>query len=681
MEIPDLLEKHGPGHHAAGVAHQEAQQGELAGLQLDRPVAARDTMRQEVEREVADAEHRLGNRARRTAAEGGDAGGELGERERLDQVVVGAGVQPRHAVVDAAQRREEEGRGRDPARPEGAKQAEPVEAGQHPVDDQHVPVAGRGGEQPAPPVGLDRDRVPHGSEPVPDERPGFGIVLDDQYPQRLSRHRRPARCAASIPTRVKLWIHNVGTTACQGAVGQDGQMNVLRLARRRAFLLLGLAFGGCATDRALPLPATAALHRSLASLDHRGVAIDRPLTPDAVARLAALNDPDLVAARLRTGIASAQVVQAGLLPNPQFTPGFQGNIQAPNALDNAFTAALAIDLKAIIERPLWRRAARSAARQADASVLWQEWGVRGQACLLAADLATDAREDGILRRERDLFARRAQDVEGAVRADDATIATLAPDLAAEQGADDLLATFERGHLARLQQLDALLGLVPGTPVPLATPPVPPPIDGDAIRATLPTLARRRPDLVALRFGYAAQEARLRAAIIGQFPALIVSIAGGRDNTRDFSVGPQPTIDLPIFNHNQGQIAIERATRASLRAEYEARITQATGDVDALLDALALEQRELSDARGRAATTRAAARDASGAYRTGLIDEVAYVDLVSADLGRAEQILTLERLILDQRIAIATLAGTGLPPVADASLADPLLADPLREAAR
>ncbi|WP_048863387.1 TolC family protein, partial [Acidisphaera rubrifaciens] len=121
-----------------------------------------------------------------------------------------------------------------------------------------------------------------------------------------------------------------------------------------------------------------------------------------------------------------------------------------------------------------------------------------------------------------------------------------------------LAALDRQMLAERHTLNALLGLAPDVVLPLASRAVVPPLDPQAVRRALPALAQHRPDLVALRYGYQAQEEKVRAAIIGQFPNLLLGIAYGRDNTNDYSIGPQPSGDIPIFDRNQGNIAIERA---------------------------------------------------------------------------------------------------------------------------
>src|SRR5262245_30420249 len=60
MKIPDVLQKHGPRHHATGVAHQVLEQLELARLEVDARAGARHRALDQVELEIGDAQHGLG---------------------------------------------------------------------------------------------------------------------------------------------------------------------------------------------------------------------------------------------------------------------------------------------------------------------------------------------------------------------------------------------------------------------------------------------------------------------------------------------------------------------------------------------------------------------------------------------------------------------------------------------
>ena len=91
-----------------------------------------------------------------------------------------------------------------------------------------------------------------------------------------------------------------------------------RLPRRTrqavpAGLLVLLA--GCAAYRPLPLPTSPPLAASWHDLRHAG-ALRPPLSVAEVAALAVENDPALRAARASLGVARAQVLDAGILPNP-----------------------------------------------------------------------------------------------------------------------------------------------------------------------------------------------------------------------------------------------------------------------------------------------------------------------------------------------------------------------------
>ena len=96
------------------------------------------------------------------------------------------------------------------------------------------------------------------------------------------------------------------------------------------------------------------------------------------------------------------------------------------------------------------------------------------------------------------------------------------------------------------------------------------------------LADRRLDLVGLRYGYASQEATLRAAILAQFPELSLGVIHARDTGDVVTTGFGISLDVPIFDRNQGVIAQERATRQKLFDEYVNRFFQARTDICMLL---------------------------------------------------------------------------------------------------
>lgn len=327
---------------------------------------------------------------------------------------------------------------------------------------------------------------------------------------------------------------------------------------------------------------------------------------------------------------------------------------------NAFNLGISYDIRSLITRGTRRREAASSARSVDANLLWQEWQTMAQARLLTVDIIDGDRLLSVLRRNQALLQGRADTSRTALARGDVTLATAAPDITALQAARSAALDQERIQLGRRHQLNALLGLSPDAVLAFTPMPDIPAIDPDAIWRALPTLADRRPDLAALRFGYAAQNAKLRSAILSQFPNLSFGVTGGSDNSNVRNIGPQITMELPIFDRNQGNIAIEQATRAQLYAEYAARLAAAEGQVGALLSEMALLHRQLGDLRHSLPPLTNDAALARSAQAAGDLDERTALDLILAPVLREQEIVTLEQSLAEQQVAIATLVGAELP---------------------
>lgn len=431
-------------------------------------------------------------------------------------------------------------------------------------------------------------------------------------------------------------------------------------------LAICATLAGCASYTARPLPGRPALALSVAALDRSRpdappIPASQPLTVAEVARLAVQNSPDLRAVRSQSAVAQAQVLQAGLLPDPVLSGSYNFLLGGPGVA-NAIGATLTADITSLVTLSARRRTAQATAGQVDAGIVWQEWQTMSRAQTLTIDLVQQER---LLRSFGDtlaLLTHRAASTTQAVARGDATLQTLAPDVAAVTALKTQLDAAVLAQEERWQALDALLGLQPGVRPPLSTA-----LDvvtltpNDAARL-LADLPQRRPDLIALQLGYRSQEEALRTAVLGQFPALTLGPNYGNDTSRVQSLGPSVSIALPLFNRNRGNIAIGRATREQLRAEYVARLDAADGGARALLDSLATLDRQLADARSTLGQAERLAADAGRALRAGLIDELSYVQLVTTRLEKERQVIGLEQQVLDARVSLATLLGAGLPPV-------------------
>jgi len=434
---------------------------------------------------------------------------------------------------------------------------------------------------------------------------------------------------------------------------------------RLALVAAAVGVASCSHYTPLPLAAAPPLAPSLQSVAPKA----GPLTIDDVVALALARNPDLVAARTKRAVARAQVAQARTIPNPSLTgailPLLSGAGSGP-----AWNLGLAQDIKALLVYRPKVRAARDAAAQVDADLLWQEWQVAGQARQLAADIILRDRQRQVLATAFQLLRHRYEVAQQALAARNITLVTAAPSASGYQSARSNLQTLEQAQLQARHKLNALLALAPDAPLALSPTVDIPPLDVAAARASLSTLPQRRPDLLALRFGYASQDENLRAAIRGQFPDLVLGGSIQSDSSQVINAGPNIQVGVPVFDRNQGNIAIARATRAQLNAEYSARLATAVGEAGALISEIEQLRAQRTAVVRDLTATRLAAERASRAFARSTIDERSYVDLITANFAKEQEVQNLDLALVERQVALETLLGTGLPSVDTLALADP-----------
>ena len=147
------------------------------------------------------------------------------------------------------------------------------------------------------------------------------------------------------------------------------------------------------------------------------------------------------------------------------------------------------------------------------------------------------------------------------------------------------------------------------------------------------VADRRPDLLALKAGYEAEDGKLRQAILSQFPLQSVTANHARDNSDISSNGVSGAFALPIFNGNRGKVAIEKATREQLHEEFQARLDQTEAEVANARNELASALRSVRELEASVPRLEALADQAAAGYARGDIDSAAYLGLVQNALSR------------------------------------------------
>lgn len=83
----------------------------------------------------------------------------------------------------------------------------------------------------------------------------------------------------------------------------------------------------------------------------------------------------------------------------------------------------------------------------------------------------------------------------------------------------------------------------------------------------------------------------------------------------------------------------------------------------MLDELPLLETQLARLRRELTAATRTAERAEAAFQADNLDQRSYVDLVSTRLAKEQEIVTIEQSLLERQVAMATLTGAGMPPVA------------------
>jgi len=339
----------------------------------------------------------------------------------------------------------------------------------------------------------------------------------------------------------------------------------------KCFVLLAAAFGcaGCHTPPVASVPTVSAklterFGQSVSDAKSPGqvclppgVSLDAPLTEDAAIAVALYNNPAFQELLVDLGLAHADLIQAGLLPNPEFVYFF-------GVTDKPFKYLFDFPIESLWLRPI---RVKAAARDADRA---------GERLTQAGlDLIRDVRvayADVVLARDRQRVAAEALKLRGEI-AEFAAKRLRAGDFSEQEATtskiDALIAQQDAVRVGydipvaeeRLRNVLGL-GLLRG-PLTLDPSPVPGRQTLDVDRLTLDALATR-PDALAAASLVQAAQARVQFNKVAWVRLLGLGDAtSGRVLGHEFS--PAFRVTLPLFNVGQGGTAraeaeLQRAQR-------------------------------------------------------------------------------------------------------------------------
>lgn len=433
-------------------------------------------------------------------------------------------------------------------------------------------------------------------------------------------------------------------------------------------LLFTLSLTGCVSYHALSLPTAAhysALTVDRAALNPFPALKAHPFNPDLgldalnIAMLAVSNNPELRLARQDTGVAEAQVYSAGLLPDPQLSLAHDIHVAAGSQA--ASSIGLNYDLIGLLTHSLAKKQASESLHQAELTLLWQEWQVVGQAQLLITRLQMQQKTLTVLLQNQAIAKDRVNRMTKAMQTAGVTRDQVNADMVALQAVNSRIDDLKTAQQTARHDLNALLGLAADTQLNLKFDvqdmlQLPKVTDTQLIRIALDHINTHRPDLLALRAGYASEDAKLRQAIWSQFPSLNIGFTKARDSSGIPSQSLGISFNLPVFNGNRGNIAVEQATRQRMHEEYQSRLNQTVFEVRRLQ---AEQQQNVAVWQERYLRLQQLQQDveqAAPAHAQRLMDDQIWITLQNNMLSQTLDLLNVEQAIREQAVGLNTLLG-------------------------
>ncbi|NOY68069.1 MAG: TolC family protein [Deltaproteobacteria bacterium] len=382
------------------------------------------------------------------------------------------------------------------------------------------------------------------------------------------------------------------------------------------------------------------------------------LSPDEAAILAVIANPNLRAIRDQKGIAKAQLLSAGILPNPQISYSLDVPTGgSTNGTINAGGLGLAWDISSLISRSASMDAARENTASVDLRVAWQEWQVAQAAKLHVFRLLFIKKQLDMAKETERYLRKNLKTVQKAFSLGVKTIIDRDAAKMAYLNAYDTVLTLLREQNRERLALNRSLGFPPAYEI-LLQKKIGLPLCKNVpeYQSVIKGIEDRRLDLLGLKKGYESRDARVRAAILSQFPGINIGVNHARDTGNVVTTGFAVTLDLPFFDRNQGQVAIERAGRKQLSDEYAARIFDARSQVATILADMNSTIKQMDSAEKSVNISTRLVKAYKNALSAGNADVISYNNLL-ADLETGRQnVLKLQMNFIELRIAMEIASG-------------------------
>src|ERR1700730_17113767 len=301
------------------------------------------------------------------------------------------------------------------------------------------------------------------------------------------------------------------------------------------------------------LPAEKVLQVKAAQIHHPlltavAIHLESGIGPDQAAILAVILSPKLQADRDRRGLASAQLIQAGLLPNPTigYTRDFiTGGNTAGTVSAYGFTGSW--DIASLINHGAKVASAKNNVAAINLDIAWTEWQTAMAAKLALYRIVSIENQ---LQRARQIFGdqqRTVNTLQTAVDRHEKSVIDLSAAQASQADARATLLALEQELDRQRLDLKKTVGVSPETKLPVESDvSLPTEVAPPSQTELLADLENRRLDLIGLRQGYQSQEQTVRAAVLAQFPKVVLGFnPHSSDPTNIDTAGVGLTISLQV----------------------------------------------------------------------------------------------------------------------------------------
>ncbi len=414
-------------------------------------------------------------------------------------------------------------------------------------------------------------------------------------------------------------------------------------------------------NQALKLPPKRVLSLKASLIKHpllKPVKIDfnQGLTPQGIAVLAVILNPQLRRQRDRLGIAYAQLIEAGLLPNPEFSLDmeFPTGGETQNVV-NGYNAGISFGLRRLLTRHLYRKAEGLRYKAIQLDIAWKEWQVAEAAKCLAYRLIFLRRQLGLLIGHLKVYKKFLSGLKNGL---EGGFVTYNQYLAEINQFNDLIKRQEdlKKKISETElRLKALIGLPPDFRLKLVCHPENLKPDVKQVITSKYHLENRL-DLVGLKRLYEAHEALLKATIEGQFPSVSLNFDQARDVENVYAVIPGISVSLPIFNRNQAQIALKKAERKAVFDEYLNRLYKAQMDIKRLTANIAWIARAIETEQAILAKLKPVHNAVLKGLSTGRCNEMELISIKGQIFREKMRVLSLKAALMENLVGLELESG-------------------------